>query len=358
MVMLNVTKQGWLFKEIIRKKASTITKPLHQLQIWSPFGLYWLRQLHDPGFCIRWMFIMFFFHDDLDKEVYMQLPLGFSCGDFQKVCKFQKSLYRLRQASQNWFAKLTTTLKEYWFQQSRANYSLFTYHSEDVILIVLVYVNDLIIARNNENVIEGFKRYLSTCFHTKDLGNLNFILGLEVARGPQEIFFMSAKICFGHNLKDRVIECAKPIGFPLKQNHRLAFANSAILEDPEIYHRLLNLCNILNKSIEKLQHRDLTLYAYYDSDWASYPPTRHFLYLEKSKKQVIVSYSSGEAKYRSMTTIINYHYICDEIQDDNIITTHVRTYNQLVNILTKALDRHQFDFLLGKLDIRNPHAPT
>ncbi|RDX86412.1 hypothetical protein CR513_32262, partial [Mucuna pruriens] len=40
---------------------------------------------------------------------------------------------------------------------------------------------------------------------------------------------------------------------------------------------------------------------------------------------------------------IDYHYIRDEIQDDNIVI--------LANILVKALGKYQFDPLLGKLDI-------
>ncbi|RDX84162.1 hypothetical protein CR513_34834, partial [Mucuna pruriens] len=57
-----------------------------------------------------------------------------------------------------------------------------------VILIVLVYVNDLIVVGNNENVIEDFKRYFSICFYMIDLRNFKYFLGLEVARGPQGIF--------------------------------------------------------------------------------------------------------------------------------------------------------------------------
>ncbi|RDX66471.1 hypothetical protein CR513_54763, partial [Mucuna pruriens] len=48
---------------------------------------------------------------------------------------------------------------------------------------------------------------------------------------------------------------------------------------------------------------------------------------------------------------VNCHYIRDEILNDNIATMH------LVDILDKVLGKQQFDFLLGRLNIQDPHAP-
>ncbi|KAL6342462.1 hypothetical protein AAG906_011152 [Vitis piasezkii] len=184
---------------------------------------------------------------------------------------------------------------------------------------------------------------------------------------------------------------AKPIGTPLEQNHKLALAANSDLSDPGQYRRLVG--RILLHS-----DCDLKLYAYYDSNWASCPLTRqsltgYFILLGnspiswKSKKQHTVSRSSAEAEYRSMATTtcelkwlkgllstlgvmhsdpmhLYYdsqaalHITANPIQNGVIHTKYVHTSMQLANIFTKALGKRQFDFLLRKLGVRNPHAPT
>ncbi|GAA0147193.1 transmembrane signal receptor [Lithospermum erythrorhizon] len=59
-----------------------------------------------------------FLHGDLDEEVYMRVPPGFSRGKPVEVYHLLKSLYGLKQAPRCWFSKLSTTLKKYDFIQS------------------------------------------------------------------------------------------------------------------------------------------------------------------------------------------------------------------------------------------------
>ena len=123
-----------------------------------------------------------FLHGDLDEEVYMMLPPGFTCSTPHKVCRLQKSLYGLRQAPRQWFAKLSSKLREYGFIHSYADYSLFTYRKENVFMALLVYVDDIVLASNDHHACNEFKSYLHSCFSIKDLGPLKYFLGIEVAR--------------------------------------------------------------------------------------------------------------------------------------------------------------------------------
>ena len=129
-----------------------------------------------------------FLHGDLEEEVYMKLPPGFRHSHPNKVCRLRKSLYGLKQAPRCWFKKLSDALLKFGFIQSYDDYSLFCYSRKGIQLCVLIYVDDLLISGNDSRMVQKFKEYLSKCFSMKDLGKLNYFLGIEVSRGPEGIF--------------------------------------------------------------------------------------------------------------------------------------------------------------------------
>lgn len=51
-----------------------------------------------------------FFHGDLHEEVYMTLPQGFTTFKSSQLCHLKNSLYGLKQASRQWYSKLSRAL--------------------------------------------------------------------------------------------------------------------------------------------------------------------------------------------------------------------------------------------------------
>lgn len=127
-----------------------------------------------------------FLHGDLEEEVYMVLPPGFhSKGEV--VYKLKKFLYDLKQAFRQWFSKFSHALIQLGFNQSKADYSLFTKSSSEAFIALIVYVDDVLIASDNVQVVVDLKVLLDKKFKLKDLGDLKFFLGLEVARSKEGI---------------------------------------------------------------------------------------------------------------------------------------------------------------------------
>ena len=291
-----------------------------------------------------------FLHGDLDEEVFMKLPPGFSSSDPTKVCRLRKSLYGLRQAPRQWFAKLSFKLCQYGFTRTYADYSLFIYHQGEVFMALLVYVDDIVLASNDSHASQRFKDYLHACFSIKDLGPLKYFLGIEIARGPEGMFLCQRKYAL-----DIIEECgllgAKPVEFPIEENHKLALASGELLNDVASYRRLVGRLIYLTITRPELTYavhvlsqfmhspkgehmqaarrllrylkgspgdgillhakNDLQLYGFCDSDWGACPLSRrsltgYFVTLGgspiswKTKKQATVSRSSAEAEYRAM----------------------------------------------------------
>lgn len=103
-----------------------------------------------------------FLHGDLNEEVYMEVPPGLIVSDPNMVCKLEKSLYGLKQASRQWNAKLTHALISLGFSRSKADYSLFTKSSSTGFTAILVYVDDLVLAGNDQNQILTVKSTLDS----------------------------------------------------------------------------------------------------------------------------------------------------------------------------------------------------
>lgn len=175
-----------------------------------------------------------FLHGDLEEEVYMKLPPGFTHSDPKKVCRLRKAIYGLKQAPRCWYAKLSNALIEFGCLQSYEDYSLFMYTKGQKEVHVLVYVDDLVIASNDFVLLDQFKEYLSKCFRMKDLGELKYFLGIEVARAPEGIFLSQRKYAL-----DIVADCgllgAKPTSTPLEPNHHLATDKGPLFSDPKQY---------------------------------------------------------------------------------------------------------------------------
>ncbi|XP_057953536.1 uncharacterized mitochondrial protein AtMg00810-like [Malania oleifera] len=283
----------------------------------------------------------------------MELPPGYPNENGRKVCKLNKSLYGLKQASRQSYSKLSNFITHQGYVQSKADYNLYTKAAEGSFTAILVYVDDIIIAGNNMDEIDQLKRSLDDRFKIKDLGKLKYFLGIEVARIARGIHLCQRKYALDI-LRDSGTIGSTLARIPLDQNVRLSKEEGELLPEPALYRRLIGrllyltitrpelayLVQILIQFMKdprmphlQAAHKvlwfikgspgrglfypvnlEIHLRGFSDSDWGACPDTRRFvigycvflgrsLVSWKSKKQSVVSRSSAEAEYRAMANV-------------------------------------------------------
>lgn len=112
----------------------------------------------------------------------MKIPIVLKVPNKNLVFKLKRCIYGLNQASRQWNHKLTSTLISLGYSQSKSDYSLFTKKTKSCFTTILVYVDDFVLACDSLLEINNIKKVLDTAFSIKDMGNLKYLLGLEVAR--------------------------------------------------------------------------------------------------------------------------------------------------------------------------------
>ena len=162
-----------------------------------------------------------FLHGFIDEEVYMFPPEGYTKALPGQVCKLERSLYGLKQASSQWNLELSKFLFTQGFTQSKSDYSLFIKVSQGLCTFILVYVDDLLITGDGIQSISHIKAQLHEAFTIKDLGLARYFLGIEIARSAAGTFLNQGKYIMDI-LTDARLTAAKLAKFPMAKGLKLS----------------------------------------------------------------------------------------------------------------------------------------
>jgi hypothetical protein len=105
-----------------------------------------------------------FLNGDLEEDIYMEQPVGFTEGDEHLVCKLHKSLYSLKQFPRAWNQKLDVFLKNIEFVKTNVNFNVYVTQVRDVKFFIVVYIDDFILVCNNKDKLLQVKEELSQKF--------------------------------------------------------------------------------------------------------------------------------------------------------------------------------------------------
>jgi hypothetical protein len=106
-----------------------------------------------------------------------------------KVYKLVRALYDLRQASRAWYNRIDSFIQNLGLQRSKEDPNLYFSHNNRKHTIILLYVDDIIITRNDDKNIQHLKHHMMTTFCMTNLGNVSYYLGVEIQQCPEGTYF-------------------------------------------------------------------------------------------------------------------------------------------------------------------------
>src|SRR3990170_5495052 len=124
-----------------------------------------------------------FLNGFIKEELYMMQPEGFlNPKGTNKVCKLQRSVYGLVQASQSWNIRFDEVIKAYGIIQTYGEACIYKKVSGSSVAFLILYVDDILLIGSDIEFLDSIEGYLNKKFSMKDLDEATYILGIKIYR--------------------------------------------------------------------------------------------------------------------------------------------------------------------------------
>jgi len=185
---------------------------------------------------VQWDVETAFLNGDIDKELYMTQPEGFVVhGKEGKVCRLNKAIYGLKQASRQWNIKLDNTLTKIGFTRSEADPCVYQGAIKGFQCIIVIWVDDMIAACVNQGILDYVRTQISKDFTLKNLGKLKYVLGIEILRDRKGKRIMLSQKQYLSKVLDRFgMGESRAVATPLEKDRHFV-KNDTTTEDLKDY---------------------------------------------------------------------------------------------------------------------------
>lgn len=195
-----------------------------------------------------------FLNGVLEEEIYMEIPDGLEVDEDMKrtkVCKLNKALYGLKISPKKWNKRFSEEAQMLGLENDLHEPCLFTWRKEGKMAVILLYVDDMLLAGNDLEKLEEIKRHLSRVFEMKDLGEPKNYLGIIIERNKEDKYMFIHQTKYIRNILERfnMKEC-KPHSTPMVTRQVSNRYKKRKLEDQEF--RDINL----KEEIKRVPYRE------------------------------------------------------------------------------------------------------
>ncbi|GJT95020.1 putative RNA-directed DNA polymerase [Tanacetum coccineum] len=178
-----------------------------------------------------------FLNGRLDEDIYMEQPEGYVDPKFPNgVCKLQRAIYGLKQASRQWNKRFDEEIKRFGFIQNRDEPCVYRKASGSDVVFLILYVDDILIMGNNIPKLKEVKDYLGKCFSVKDLGEAAYILGIKIYRDRSlRLIGLNQSAYIDKILKKFNMQNSKKGFIPMEVKHDLSNEMCASSDEEKAY---------------------------------------------------------------------------------------------------------------------------
>ena len=112
-----------------------------------------------------------FLNGELNEEIYMNKPSGFNLiGQEHNVFKLKRSIYGIKQASRQWNLKFHQAMLNDSFTMMEEDHCVYVKRLNSGFIVMSLYVDDILIAGNDNKLIDLIKKWLSSNFERHGKG--------------------------------------------------------------------------------------------------------------------------------------------------------------------------------------------
>ncbi|KAL6341072.1 hypothetical protein AAG906_032187 [Vitis piasezkii] len=280
-----------------------------------------------------------FLHRELDELIYMQPPRLWEGIKDGQVCLLKKSLYGLKQSLRQWYKRFDKYMLDIGFNRSSHDGCVYFKLTENSMVYLLLYVDDMLVACKEKRHLEQVKEMLKAKFEMKDLGSAKRILGTEIERDrSKRVLRLSQKSYISKVLSRFEMNNIKTVSTPLGQHFRLSITQAPETHEEKRFMEMIPYASMVGSvmytmvcsqpdlayavSMIKMVFQYLAgtrslglvyggnsqlgtqLQGFVDVDYAGNIDTRKSLTGYKANLQSVVALSTIEAEYMAVTKAV------------------------------------------------------
>ena len=154
----------------------------------------------------------------------MKQPEGFSSREgAHLVCKLKKSIYGLKQASRQWYYKFHGVIISFGFVENPIDQCIYQKVSGSKTCFLVLYVDDILLATNDNGMMHGVKQFHSKNFDMKDMGEASYVIGIKIHRDrSRSILGLSQETYITKVLEGLRMKDCSPSVAPIMKGNKLS----------------------------------------------------------------------------------------------------------------------------------------